>query len=188
MIIIDLICVVFGAAFGVYFATLFGLGTLRVYFYPRPAVYMGNLRQDKMHGLGSMYYLDGSYYLGEWNNGLFHGVGSLKYSDGGVYEGHFEHGQKHGAGFLKYPNGTSFAVHWIEDKKEGMGVFTEPCGWRWIGRFENDCFTEEGTVHPPVVKGEKAWSEPARSPSSSSEIPSDAFSNVSDAFVESSNE
>ena len=47
----------------------------------------------------------GNKYVGEWKNGRPHGQGTLTYANGDKYVGEYKDGDKHGQGTLTYANG-----------------------------------------------------------------------------------
>jgi len=59
--------------------------------YPDGGQYVGEWKDDKMHGKGTFNYTDGSKYVGEWKDSIRYGKGTLYYAHGGEkQEGIFE--------------------------------------------------------------------------------------------------
>src|SRR4051812_47120264 len=76
-------------------------------------VCVGNYLNDKMHGMGTYFFSDGTRYDGEWENDMSHGKGSFLYSDGAKYIGAFSRDQKHGPGVMYLPSGEIFSESWM---------------------------------------------------------------------------
>ena len=54
---------------------------------------------------GTMTYPSGSSYVGEYKDNKMHGEGTLTWADGGKYVGEWKYSKKHGKGTFTYPNG-----------------------------------------------------------------------------------
>jgi len=54
---------------------------------PQGDKYIGKLKYDKPHGLGTVIYADGDKYEGYFEDGVPSGEGKMTYSDGDVYTG-----------------------------------------------------------------------------------------------------
>ena len=67
-----------------------GLGTLT---YPRHGEYVGEFRDGWPSGRGSYAYPDGRRYIGEWRNGDFNGRGIRTYPDGRTEDGEWSDGE-----------------------------------------------------------------------------------------------
>jgi hypothetical protein len=72
--------------------------------------YIGEFKDGKRDGNGTLINPDGSKYIGQWKNGLPDGKGSETWMDGTKYSGKFKAGKKigHGEGSLIYPDGSKF--------------------------------------------------------------------------------
>jgi antitoxin component YwqK of YwqJK toxin-antitoxin module len=68
--------------------------------------YIGELKDGKPHGRGTIYYNNKQIaYRGSWNKGKWEGQGVLYYKDGRVvYKGGWKDGEKHGQG-IEYLQG-----------------------------------------------------------------------------------
>ena len=66
--------------------------------------YVGEWKDGKHHGQGTIIYSDGARYVGEWKNNKYDGQGTITYADGEKWEGEFKDGELytgHGTYFLK---------------------------------------------------------------------------------------
>ena len=75
-----------------YFDNCFG-----TYTYDEGDQYVGEWKDDKMHGHGTYTFgpgeFEGDKYVGEYKDGKFHGHGTYIWADGGVYFGEYKHGK-----------------------------------------------------------------------------------------------
>ena len=69
--------------------------------------YIGDFKDDKMHGKGELTFPNGSVYKGDFENGTSHGWGVFSYHDGAVYKGEFNNGIRNGEGVFKLENGDT---------------------------------------------------------------------------------
>jgi hypothetical protein len=78
--------------------------------------YIGEFKDDKYNGHGTITFPNGDSYLGEWKDGEFHGQGKYFYRSGplkgGSFEGNYVDGTANGQGTFTMPNGT-----------KGVGIF-----------------------------------------------------------------
>ena len=58
----------------------------------------------------------GHKYVGEWKNDKCHGKGTLLYPDKKKYVGQFKEQQKHGKGTMTYPDGRIEKGDWKNDE------------------------------------------------------------------------
>ena len=56
-------------------------------------IYVGEFKEGKFSGSGTIYYADGSNYAGGLLDDKFHGEGIMTWADGSVYKGNFEAGK-----------------------------------------------------------------------------------------------
>ena len=84
-------------------------------------VFVGEEKDDKRHGKGTLNFYDGRKYVGEWKGewkyGEFHGQGTLTFPDGRKYVGEWKDGKYHGQGTLTYPNGTKLVGEYKKGRK-----------------------------------------------------------------------
>lgn len=126
--------------------------------YARTHQYLGEWKDNKWHGKGTLEKADGSRYVGEWKAGkrdgvgtLWHrhadgslrkvytglwvddmqqGRGTLNYKPGDVYIGDWVRGQRAGSGICTYADGGVYEGEWLDDKRHGFGVYDYKSGER----------------------------------------------------------
>ena len=62
-------------------------------------------------------------YKGQTKKGKRHGVGIMKYSSGRQYEGHWENDYRTGEGFEYYSNGNTYRGLFAKGKAHGKGEY-----------------------------------------------------------------
>jgi hypothetical protein len=85
-----------------------GYGKLENHF--NKSIYEGEFIQNKKHGYGRLtrQLKDGSmqrYYIGQWKNNRMNGYGTLYFNQSAYYEGEFIDNKKFGWGRMFYENG-----------------------------------------------------------------------------------
>ena len=55
--------------------------------------YVGEYKDGKRNGEGTMTYADGSKYVGQWKDGMRNGQGTMTYADGRVEKGIWKDGK-----------------------------------------------------------------------------------------------
>ncbi len=109
--------------------------------------YEGDWKDDHRHGTGSQYYNDGATYIGEWENGIRQGAGIYTWSDGDTYEGEWEDGEQSGVGTYTWSNGDVYEGEWENGIKSGVGFYTWSDGKRYEGEWANDRREGIGTMY-----------------------------------------
>ena len=79
---------------------------------------------------------DRGVYVGEGKDGKRHGQGTVTYSNGKKYVGEFKNGKKHGQGTFTWSDGEKYEGEWKDDKKHGLGTETYPNGSKYVGEFK----------------------------------------------------
>lgn len=69
---------------------------------PDGSFYYGESKENKPHGLGTLYYTDGSKYLGKWKEGKKHGEGTLLFTNRKTQNQKWIDGQLSEESFLKH--------------------------------------------------------------------------------------
>ncbi len=136
-----------------------------IYLYPSGAKYIGQFKDNEIHGIGTCYYTDGSTYRGEWANRFQEGHGIKTLADGRTWEGNWKMGLpvddkgqpianlfpepepevqtgclagdcENGEGTFAYVGGSKYVGQFKNSKPEGKGVFTYTNGDRYEGNFK----------------------------------------------------
>ena len=79
--------------------------------------------------------VDKSVYVGDLKDGKRHGQGTVTWSDGSKYEGEFKNGEPIGTGSITFPNGDKYVRKSKDGKQNGQGTFSLPDGYwknQWI--------------------------------------------------------
>ena len=72
--------------------------------------------------LGKYTWKDGRIYLGEWKENRMHGKGRFSWPDGHSYEGEYAEDKKHGKGRFSWPDRRFVEGEWKNGKRIGMGL------------------------------------------------------------------
>ena len=99
-------------------------------------------------------YPNGEKYIGEFKNGKRHGQGTLEYSIWKKYVGEWKDDKRHGQGTLinKLYIESTYVGEWINDKKNGYGIITFVDGPIYDGEWKDDKENGKGTVTLQDVK------------------------------------
>jgi hypothetical protein len=134
-------------------------------------VYVGNFKDDKYDGQGTLSYPDGEKYFGEWKDGKLNGYGTKIWSDGSKYVGEWKDGERNGQGTMTVlgtsegdvvyvgnwngdlegqgtqtlSNGSKYVGEWEKFKKNGQGTQTWGDGSKYVGEWENNMMDGQGT-------------------------------------------
>ena len=85
--------------------------------------YIGEICQDREHGLGTMKWIDDTQYKGEFCDGVLHGFGLELYpSSNGSYKGQFARNFRHGLGVFSSPHGEQYSGEWVLGERQGYGI------------------------------------------------------------------
>ena len=85
-------------------------------------------------------------YVGDYKDGKPHGQGTITYPDGAMFVGEFKDGKSHGQGTYTWPDGDKYVGEYKANKMHGRGTFTFSNGDKYSGKWRNDQLFE-GTVH-----------------------------------------
>jgi hypothetical protein len=88
---------------------------------------------DKRNGYfnnchASYAWADGRKYIGEWKDDKRNGKGTMTWADGDKYYGEFKDGYRHGQGTYTFANGAKYAGEWKDGKRNGTGINTDITG------------------------------------------------------------
>merc|ERR1711964_121470 len=95
-------------------------------------VYVGQWKDNKRHGQGTMIWANGDKYAGQWKDSKMHGKGTMTQLNGRKYLGQWKDNKRHGKGIIlykkrknKYCNGqVTYSSNWKDDKMYGQGEMT----------------------------------------------------------------
>jgi hypothetical protein len=87
--------------------------------------FVGELKKDLEHGLGTMSWVDGVQYRGEFCNGLTDGYGIELYKDSSTYKGEFCKSHRHGIGAYVSATGEQYNGEWVFGEKQGYGIVSK---------------------------------------------------------------
>ena len=117
-----------------------------IYLYPSGAKYIGQFKDNEIHGIGTCYYTDGSTYRGEWAHRFQEGHGIKTLKDGRTWEGTWK------MGLPTDDKGQPIANHFPEKEPEvqtgclagdcenGEGTFAYAGGSKYVGQFKKSPF------------------------------------------------
>ena len=87
----------------------------------------------------------GVKYVGEIKNGKPNGQGTLNHPVVGKYEGDWKDGKQNGQGTMFFPDGEKYEGGWKDGKQNGQGTFTSPDGIKYEGEIKDGRWNGLGT-------------------------------------------
>ena len=99
---------------------------------------------------GSSSYPNGGTYVGEFRDGKPNGLGTLTYRHHGEYVGEFRDGWPSGRGAYAYPDGRRYVGEWRNGDFNGRGVRTYPDGRKEDGEWSDGEFIRSAEENPPL--------------------------------------
>ena len=128
------------------------------YTYDDGDKYVGEWKDNEIHGQGTYSYADGEEYVGEFKNSKRHGQGTYSYANGGKYVGEYKNNKRHGQGTFTSASGNKYVGEYKDDKMHGQGTYSYADGEEYVGEFKDDKFHGEGIVRfPDGTKKEGIW-------------------------------
>ena len=106
--------------------------------YDDGSVYEGQMKDNKMNGIGKYTETDGTFYDGDWKDNMRNGEGFEQYPDGGEYEGEFKDDKMNGKGIQRLANGGVYDGLWNDDHMNGRGKYTDPDGRVYEGEWKDN--------------------------------------------------
>jgi hypothetical protein len=101
------------------------------------AYYIGEFKNKKENGQGTLVFDNGDKYVGGWSNGKKNDQGTYLFANGDQYIGSWMEDKKHGVGTYRYSSGAKYDGGWKYGMKYGEGVFIWPDGDKYFGGFYN---------------------------------------------------
>ena len=99
------------------------------------AVYVGEKKDGKSHGQGTLTFSSGKTFVGEFKDGDFHGKGTSTYPDGRKYEGEWKAWNHHGQGTETWKD-YKYVGGWKDGRKHGQGTETRKDGM-YVGKYRD---------------------------------------------------
>jgi hypothetical protein len=78
--------------------------------------YVGEYKDGKRNGQGTITWSDGKNYVGEFKDGKFNGHGKLTWSDGKKYVGEWKNGRRDGQGTQTWLDGRKYVGEYKDGK------------------------------------------------------------------------
>ena len=108
--------------------------------------------QGRDNCFGNLYFETGRFkgdkYVGEFKDGKRHGQGTLTLANGNKYVGEWKNGKYHGQGTFTFPSGEKHVGKWKNQLPNGQGVHTYTDGRIEEGIFENGIFLDTKKPSP----------------------------------------
>jgi hypothetical protein len=125
--------------------------------------YIGEWKDGKKNGQGSLIYRNGNSYDGEWKDNLMNGHGKFIGTNGNSYDGEWKDNLMNGHGKIIGTNGDSFEGEWKDGeltsasgssysggckdgKRNGEGTLTFADGGSYSGGWKDGKMNGEGTL------------------------------------------
>ena len=100
--------------------------------------YIGEWKNNKMHGKGTYIFKSGSKYIGQWKNDNHHGNGEYISANGSIAKGTWKNHQLHGKGTINFSNGDDYIGEFSNGNFEGRGTYTYADGTIKKGIWKKD--------------------------------------------------
>ena len=79
--------------------------TFMTYTFPDGIQYVGEFRDGRINGQGTLTWPDGQKYVGEFSDNKMNGQGMITWPNGDKYEGEFRDNKRNGPGKMTYAGG-----------------------------------------------------------------------------------
>lgn len=77
-----------------------------------------------------------TFILGEWRNNKAHGKGKFWHVDGDIFEGQWADDKANGYGIYNHAHGAKYEGQWKDDLQDGYGIETWPDGSKYEGFYK----------------------------------------------------
>lgn len=85
--------------------------------------FQGEWKNNKAHGKGKFFHIDGDIFDGEWLEDKANGYGVYNHVNGAKYEGYWKDDLQHGYGKEVWADGSKYDGDYYFGKKQGKGIF-----------------------------------------------------------------
>ena len=104
--------------------------------------YVGEYRDGKKNGQGTLTWPDGDKYVGEWRDNKRNGQGTLTWPDGDKYVGEWRDDKRNGQGTYSWGvnskwAGDTYFGEWRDNNRTGQGTYTYASGSKYVGEFRD---------------------------------------------------
>ena len=107
--------------------------------------YVGEWKDNKYNGQGTVTYASGDKYVGEFKDGKKNGQGTYTAVNGDKIVGEWKNDKVHGHGTNTYADGDRYVGEYKDDKRNGQGTFTFADGDKYVGKWKDDEYSGQGT-------------------------------------------
>ena len=121
--------------------------------------YVGEWKDDKMHGQGTLVWTNGDKYVGEWKENKKNGQGTLIWAVGDKYVGEFKDNNMHGQGSYSDVGGDKYVGEWKDNKYHGLGTYTWTDGTSDTGYWLKGKFIPDICEDMGLTKGSDGFSQ-----------------------------
>ena len=124
--------------------------------------YIGEFKDDNMHGQGTYTFADGEKYVGEFKDDRSHGQGTYTYANGDKFVGEYKDGKRNGQGTYFFGpesewSGDKFVGEYKDGKRNGLGTYTWADGDSQTGYYLNNEFVPDICEDMGLTKGSDAF-------------------------------
>ncbi len=107
--------------------------------------YVGEYKDGKRIGEGTMTWDNGDKFVGEFKDNAANGQGTYTNSDGDIFVGEYKDGKRNGQGTYTWPSGEKFVGEYKDGEENGQGTYTWPSGQKYVGEFKDGKRNGQGT-------------------------------------------
>jgi len=91
-------------------------------------------QNQRLHNcFGTFIDANGNKYVGEWKDDELHGQGTYTFASGAQYVGEYRDGKKNGQGTYTWADGSKYVGEYRDGKKNGQGTYTFADGGQYVG-------------------------------------------------------
>lgn len=139
-----------------------GKGTAKIYKNGvLHSTHVGEYKNNKPHGQGTITHADGDKFVGEWKDGKRSGKGTITYANGDKFVGEYKNDLLNGKGIdTIYKNGildNTFVAEYKDNEIIGKGTTTYETGDKFVVEYKNYLPHGQGTI--TYADGEKFVAE-----------------------------